>query len=112
MAGLHPVLNRLRAEQQATHVGPGGLAGAMDPDARRILIDQAYRHRPTSARQAYSLGPDDPDAADNLAIFVCKAVDSLTASNYHLKELEASALVFLDVQAGGALDGPVRGAGG
>ena len=101
MAGLHPVLNRLRAEQQATHVGPGGMAQAMDPEERRGLIDQGWRHRPTPARQAFALGPDDPDAADALAIFVGKLVDTLTASYYHLRELEASALVYLDGQFDG-----------
>lgn len=98
MAALHPVLNRLLRQQQATHVGVGGLAAALPPDERANLLVVASRNRPASMRQAFVAGPDEADAADSLALFVANIVDAITASNYHLKEMEAMALVYLDQQ--------------
>ncbi len=98
MAGLDPQLNRLLRQQQATHVGVGGLAAALPADERATLLTVASRNRPAPMRQAFTAGPDEPDAADSLALFIANVIDALTASNYHLKEMEAMALVYLDQQ--------------
>lgn len=99
MAGNVASLVALQAEQAGVQTGqPGGLGAAITDADRQALMQWALRSKPTSFRQAFASGPEEENAHNDMGIHIDKIIRRLIACKYFLKEMEKTALDWIEEQ--------------